>query len=205
MSRSRDYVWQIALTLQRHQIIPQVTTEIIEQACEELRGKEIGLSRTQDICLEILQTLMPQDSDRFFSFKTDIEPDNCEEAAQIIRELAQAAPGQWELASISSSTLGDSSTGVTQAIDFDFRGEHFHWKFAIEHGRKWDWRMSFYMQLDEFLETHLEGTFFALFGSSGDIDACYLPRPVASDLQAIQEMMEADFDYDGFDAFIKEL
>jgi hypothetical protein len=213
MSRSRDYVWQIALTLQRHQIIPQVSDEIIERACEELREKA-GLFGTQDLrsadlCLEILHTLMPQDSDRFLSFKTDIEPDNCEEAAQIIRELAQVARGQWEQASISSSTLVDSSAEVTQAIDFDFRGEHFHWEFTIaKRGGRTHWRMSFYTQLDEFLETHLEGAFFALLesiGSFGNTDGCYLPRPVVTDLNAIQEMIETDFDFEGFDAFIKEL
>ncbi len=204
MSRSRDYVWQIALTLQHHQIIPQVTDEIIEQACKELRGRKAYVYTTEGIPIAVLHVLLPSEPDRFVEFDTEI--DNCDEAAQIIRDHARATMGEWVPASVSSSTLVASFARVIQAIDFDFREEHVHWEFTIgENGTGTHWPMDFYMQFDAFLATHLEGTFFAPFLGHQGSDGCYLPRPVVANLKAVQEMMEADFDYDGFDAFIKGL
>jgi hypothetical protein len=44
MSRSRDYIWQIALTLQLYGVIPHLTEDMLQHACERLRQQSRGIS-----------------------------------------------------------------------------------------------------------------------------------------------------------------
>jgi hypothetical protein len=205
MSRSRDYIWQIALTLQHHRLIPHVTEEMIQHACGRLRQQRRGISTRGGVFMLLDLWIEP---DRLVE-SFDPELDNCQEAAQAIRHFARATAGEWVPASV-SSTVVSQANGWIGAIDFDFRGTPFHWEFTTvsADGKGTDWEALFYEQLFEFFHKHLEGEFFytgSIYEDPSPFPEYYLPRQAVADLSIIAEEIEEHFGFEGFDAFVADL
>jgi hypothetical protein len=205
MSRSRDYIWQIALTLQRYGVIPHLTEEMIQRACERLRQQRRGISTRGRVFIVLDMWVTP---DRLVE-DFDPEIDNCEEAAQVISHYARATTGEWVPAYVSSTVISQEN-GWTEAIDFDFRGIHFHWQFyvASREDEETDWATSFYDQLWDFFQKHLEGEFFytgSLYEDPSPFPEYYLPRQAVADLNAVAEKIEEQYGFERGDAFVQEL
>ncbi|MBV9228554.1 MAG: hypothetical protein JOZ18_04505 [Chloroflexi bacterium] len=201
MSRSRDYIWQIALTLQRHGLISHVTEETILRACDRLR-QEKGVSMTGGV-FSVLADFVGSERvvERF-----DPEIDNCKEGAEVIQHYARATAGEWVPAYVFSTLVSNGEDGWTEAIDFDFQGRNFHWQFttASGDGRQTNWVVSFYEQLDQFVKGYLKGDFFYPRVYEY-LAAYYLPSQAVSDLTVIEEEMEVQFGLEGFGEFVEEL
>lgn len=205
MSRSRDYIWQIALTLQHYGVIPHLTEEMIQCASERLRQQSRGIS-TRGRAFMVLDVWLTPDR-LVGSF--DPELDNCAEAVQVIYHFARATGGEWVPASV-SSTVVSRENGQTEAIDFDFHGTHFHWQFAVASSeyRKTDWTGSFYGQLFAFFHEHLEGDFFytgSHYEDPSPFPTYYLPRQAVAELNTIADKIEELYGIEDGDAFVADL
>lgn len=205
MSRSRDILWQIALTLQQSGIVSDLTEEMIQRACERLRQQTRGIS-TRGRAFMVLDVWVPPERlvERF-----DPELDNCGEAVQVINHYARATVGEWVPAFVSSMVISQEH-GWTEAIDFDCRGVHFHWQFttASSDYRGTNWAATFYEQLFAFFGEYLEGDFFytgSLYEDPAPFPEYYLPRQAVVDLNAIAEQIEEQFGFEGGDAFVASL
>jgi hypothetical protein len=205
MSRSRDSLWQIAFTLQHYGIIPHLTEEMIQRACERLRQQKRGISTRGRVFMVLDLWVVP---DRLVA-RFDPEIDNCEEAVQVISHYARATAGEWVPASVFATVLSQED-GRTEAIDFDFRGTHFHWSFQVasREDKKTDWATCFYERLVHFFQKHLEGEFFftgSLYEDPSPFPEYYLPRQAVADLNAIAEQIEEQYGFEGGDAFVADL
>jgi hypothetical protein len=71
-----------------------------------------------------------------------------------------------------------------------------------------DWATSFYDQLWDFFQKHLEGEFFytgSLYEDPSPFPEYYLPRQAVADLNAVAEKIEEQYGFERGDAFVQEL
>jgi hypothetical protein len=205
MSRSRDYLWQIAMTLHHYGVIPPLTQELMDCACDRLRQHSRGISTRGRVFMVLDIWVAP---DRLVA-KFDPEIDNCQEAVQVISHYARASAGEWVPASVASSVVSQDN-GRTEAIDFEFHSTHFHWQFVTcsPGDKKTDWTTSFYEQLAEFFQQYLEGEFFytgSVYEDPSPFPEYYLPRQAVANLNTIAEDIEVQFGFEAGDAFVEDL
>jgi hypothetical protein len=202
VSRSRDYLWQIALTLERSHLVSHVTEEMIEQACAELR-RTTWCEVIAGVFI-VLQVFLP---DNCLSF--DSELDNVEEAAEVVQMYARATCGEWIDAQARATVLPARADGRWESLDFVCQGTNYHWEFntatAEGTGRSWQWGEQFALLLEEVLKKHLTGIFFEPWLGGQGTYACYLPRAVAGAFTSLLECLDAYFGWDGFAAFVQAL
>jgi|SRR5579875_127336 hypothetical protein len=201
--QSQDYLWQIALTLQHHGIISQVTEEMIRQACDGLRklAAEEGYGPVEMISSS-LTVFIPQPFNRRVSYDTEYV-DCGKEYAELVQEYANATMAEWTPDHLTAERIHIREGQCLETIDFDFRGQHFHWQFEADGS---DWVQHAFVELmNEFAANHLEGAFFLIYESicTQGVLFYYLPHKAVFDLNTIIE--QASERFLDLDAFVEAL
>lgn len=205
MSRAQDYLRQIASILERYELVPQVTEEMMQQGCKKLR-EEPGIT-TLDGAFLVLEAWMP---DRCVRLGSDVH--NNEDAAQALRALAKATGGEWRLTDVSATVVSETEEGRMEAIDFVSQGKPMRWQHTVssQDGVSSGWAEAFMAWLMEFMETSLSGMFWGPLLDNRTLLLCYLPEPAAMELMMVQSQLGAEFDMpsdygDAFRAFVDAL
>ena len=204
MSRAQDYLRQIASILERYQLVPQATEEMMQQGCKKLREAQ-EITSVEGAFL-VLEAWLPN---RCVRLDSDIH--NSEGAAQALRALARATGGEWNLTDVSSTVVSETEEGRMEAIDFVFQGKPTRWQHTVSSKDgpvRWD--EAFMVWLMEFMETSLSGMFWGPLLDNRTLLLCYLPEPAAMELMMLQSQLEAEFDMpsdygDAFRAFVDAL
>lgn len=192
--QSQDYLWQIALTLQHYGVIAQASEAMLQQASAELRK----LDEREDfgpieMVLNALSIFIPEKPARQVYYDTEYV-DCGAEYALLVQEYADATLGEWTPEHLRAQRLHLAPGQCLENIDFDFRGQHFHWQFSSP-GSDWV-QLAFVEHMDEFTATNLSGDFFYVCDSMCTQGALfyYLPRKAVNDLNAILEQVKERFE-----------
>jgi hypothetical protein len=192
MSKGQDYLRQIALTLQQYGIVDHVSEEMIQQASDKLRellaAEEDG---PVEMILSVLMVLIPPEPDRCVSYDTEYV-EGSEDYARLVLEYANATQSEWTPEHVTSARIQIEEGLVHEVIDFDFRGQHFHWQFEAD-GSDWV-NIAFVDLLEQFTATWLNGEFLLICENmqTQNVLFYYLPHQAVADLTTIMEQIEQE-------------
>ncbi len=144
------------------------------------------------ILLDRLECLMPE---REVCFDAEFGLDD-EDYERLIQCFARATQGEWQPEQIRARR------GSMTAIDFQWRGEAFHWEFeGIEGSDYVD--PHFYGPLGEFERQHLSGSFASLISPDDQMaHLFYIPWAALGDVKEIISEIRSQW-YEQTEAFVR--